>query len=54
VQSILGNKTKTVILICDGGNCRFQHNMTPNEARELAGYLQIEANYCEEQLEVPA
>ncbi len=47
VQSIFGDKTKTVILSCDGGNCRFQHNMTPDEARELSGYLQAEANYCD-------
>jgi hypothetical protein len=23
--------------------------MTPNQARELAGYLQAEANWCEQQ-----
>ena len=38
-----------VIMTCDGGNCYFQHSMTPTQARELAGYLQAEANYCEQQ-----
>jgi hypothetical protein len=38
----------TVILCGDGGDCSFQHNMTPTEAREVAGYLLAEANYCEQ------
>ena len=38
-----------VIITCDGGNVHFQHGMTPAEARELAGYLQDEANYCEQE-----
>ena len=31
------------------GVCHFAIHMTPLEARELAGYLQAEANYCEQQ-----
>ena len=31
------------------GVCHFGIHMTPTEARELAGYLQAEANYCEQQ-----
>lgn len=38
----------SIIMACDGGNIHFQHNMTPTEARELAGYLQAEANYVEQ------
>jgi hypothetical protein len=50
VRSIASsNDDHFVIITCDGGNCSFQHNMTPNEARELAGYLQAEANFCEQQ-----
>ena len=37
----------SVMMICDGGSVRFQINMRPNEARELAGHLQDEANNCE-------
>lgn len=48
VQSIIDDRSKTVIIYCDGGNVRFQHNMTPNEARELAGYLYAEANVCDQ------
>ena len=45
----VGNSEKVVAIICYGGSCSFQHSMTPNQARELAGYLQAEANYCEQQ-----
>jgi hypothetical protein len=37
----------SVMMICEGGNVRFQMNFTPNEARELAGHLQDEAKNCE-------
>jgi hypothetical protein len=44
-----GEKKNIVAIICWAGSCTFQHSMTPNQARELAGYLQAEANWCEQQ-----
>jgi hypothetical protein len=50
VQSLVDAYDKScVILTCDGGNLYFQHSMTPNQARELATFLQSEANWCEQQ-----
>ena len=45
----VGNDEKVVAIICYGGSCSFQHSMTPNQARELAGYLPAAANYCAQQ-----
>lgn len=39
--------THAIIISCDGGNVTFQHGMTVDQARELAGYLLAEAAYVE-------
>jgi Fe-S cluster biogenesis protein NfuA len=54
VRSIKHSEGTSVILVCDGGNCHFQHSMTPTEAREIAGYLQAEANHVEQAEKVMA
>lgn len=43
----------TVSIICSAGSCRFQHNMTPVQARELAGYLVAEANLLDKSKDAP-
>lgn len=38
----------SVMMTCEGGMIRLQHNMTPNEARAFASHLQAAANECEQ------
>lgn len=57
VVRVVGEYSEVVAIICYAGSCTFQHSMTPNQARLLAGYLQDEANACEQaskQMEVAA
>jgi hypothetical protein len=49
VVMAIGKRKDIVAIICWAGSCSFQHSMTPNQARALAGYLQAEANFCEQQ-----
>ncbi len=50
--SAVGEDKDCVAIICWAGSCTFQHSMTPNQARQLAGYLQAEANTCEQAKQV--